>query len=61
MIAERQRCNDSAFLDSRLNLDSEEVFGFKFNVQFFKMLISGPGEKCAGAIAVRIAQYDPDA
>ena len=26
-----QRCNDSAFWDSRLNSDSDEVFGFNSN------------------------------
>ena len=32
--ARRQRCNDSAFLDSRLNLDSDKVFGFNSNSIF---------------------------
>ena len=27
----KQRCNDSAFWDSRLNSDSDEVFGFNSN------------------------------
>ena len=33
-VSEWQRCNVSAFLDSRLNLDSDKVFGFNSNSIF---------------------------